>query len=137
MAVLEIPRPPVEGIYLKKAADEIRILPGKSLLPVCKGEPVSTWREAAYCESYNTLNSVHPGQWARTIRTQKHRYTYYPDGYGEQLFDLISDPDELNNLVADPAYADVKAGLKDRLMELIILQDYPKTTRELFKFGVH
>ncbi len=62
MAVLEMPRQPVEGIYLKKAVHEIRVLPGNSLLPVWKGEPVSNWREAAYCESYNKINSSHPGQ---------------------------------------------------------------------------
>ena len=34
------------------------------------------------------------------------------------LFDLGQDPLERNNLIADPLYAEVKAGLRKRLLEL-------------------
>ena len=43
------------------------------------------------------------------------------EGWGEHtladelLFDLVFDPGEAHNLAADPAYADVKAALADRL----------------------
>ena len=53
------------------------------------------------------------------------------------MFDLRTDPDEQHNVVADPAYAAQRQALRDRLLELIVMQDYPKTRRELFALGVH
>ena len=113
------------------------ILPGRSLLPLCRGEDVPGWRDCIYSESYNFVAESHPGQWARTVRNERYRYTMYPDGYGEQLFALTSDPDETSNLAGDPGHAAVRAELRDRLLELVIMQDYPKTRRELWGFGVH
>ena len=132
-----MPLLPKMGPYLDRAASEIPLLPGRSLLPLCSGDTPDDWRTAAYCESYNHINSAHLGQWARTVRTDRYRYTYYPDGYGEQLFDLLEDRDEQRNLVADPDHAQVRVGLRDRLLDLVIGQDYPKTRRELFALGVH
>ena len=132
-----LPPMPKMGPYLSTPQEEIPILPGKSLLPICRGENPADWRDAAYVESYNRISS--PDlliDWARTIRTKKFRYTLYAGG-GEQMFDLSKDPDEQENIVADPSHADDRQQLRDRLMELIILQDYPKTRRDLFAFGVH
>jgi hypothetical protein len=53
------------------------------------------------------------------------------------MFDLRVDPDEQHNVVADPAYAADRLALRDRLLELIVMQDYPKSRRELFALGVH
>ena len=128
---------PTMGGYLKMEADELPILPGRSMLPLCRGEQVDDWRSAAYCESYNPIWSNDVGDWARTIRTADYRYTFYPNGNGEQLFDLKNDPDEQRNLFNDPAHADVRRDLRDQLLELIVLQDYPKTRRECFALGVH
>ena len=131
-----LPPMPKMGPYLKPSAEEIPILPGRSLLPFCRGEQPEDWRDAAYCESYNVISSVTPGDWARTIRTEDFRYTFYPNN-GEQLFDLRHDPDEQHNLAADPASASIRQRLRDKLLELIVMQDYPKTRRDLFALGVH
>ena len=53
------------------------------------------------------------------------------------MFDLKKDPDEIHNIVADPDYADIRTDLRDQLMTLIVMQDYPKTRRDLFAIGVH
>jgi arylsulfatase A-like enzyme len=48
-------------------------------------------------------------------RTQSHKYVrrlYEKD----ELYDLKADPQELNNVVDDPAYAQVLNQLKDRLL---------------------
>lgn len=132
-----LPAMPKMGPYLKRGAEDIEALPGRSVLPLCRGEAPSDWRAAAYCESYNAIWSVDPTDWARTIRTKDLRYTFYAAGGGAQLFDLRRDPDEQTNVVADPAYADTRQELRDRLLELIVLQDYPKTRRDLFALGVH
>ncbi|MEM7127518.1 MAG: sulfatase-like hydrolase/transferase [Chloroflexota bacterium] len=137
MAELDFPPMPKTGPYLKTPAEEIPQMAGRSLLPLCRGEKPADWRTAAYCESYNRIDADHPGQWARTIRTRDWRYTYYPQGYGEQLFDLQADPDEQHNLVGDAAHQAKRQMLRDQLMDLIILQDYPKPRRSLFALGVH
>lgn len=132
------PKPlPRMGTHLKIEDEKIEILPGKSVLPLCIGETIQNWRSEAYTESYNAIWSIEYTDWARTVRTKQYRYTYYPDYTGEQLFDLINDPDEQNNLVSKPEYNEIKLDMKNRLLENIIKQDYPKTIRELFALGVH
>jgi N-sulfoglucosamine sulfohydrolase len=37
----------------------------------------------------------------------------------EELYDLQADPDQMNNLVSDPAYADVRRELAERLMSVL------------------
>ncbi|MCX7015629.1 MAG: sulfatase-like hydrolase/transferase, partial [Candidatus Sumerlaeota bacterium] len=137
IAGLRLPPMPKMGPYLKTAAADIPILPGRSLLSLCRGEEVDDWRTASYCESYNAIWSIDPRDWARTIRTRQYRYTFYAHEGGEQLFDLRNDPDEQRNLAADPGHARVRQELRDQLMEMIVLQDHPKTRRDLFALGVH
>ena len=61
----------------------------------------------------------------------------YPDNTGEQLFDLVDDSDETRNLAADPDHRQIRLELRDRLLDLIIHQDYPHSPRSRFAFGVH
>ena len=110
---------------------------GRSLVELCRGKHPDNWRQEAYIESFRYFGQDALGTWARTIRTDRYRYTYYPDGNGEQLFDIESDPDEQNNLINNPEYASVRQELKDRLMELIIAQDFPVSPRDLFCSGIH
>jgi arylsulfatase A-like enzyme len=112
------------------------VMAGRSLLGPACGRQGQDWRDAAYCGSYNGIWSASVGDWAQTIRTANLRYTYWPNG-GEQLFDLANDPGEQRNLVDDPAWAKTRDELRFRLMRLLILQDYPRTRRELFALGVH
>ena len=79
---------------------------------------------------------INPGDWTQTILTNQYRYTIYPQ-QGGQLFDLQKKPDEQLNLVADTNYLGIRQKLQYQLMELIILQDYPKTRRELFALVVY
>jgi arylsulfatase A-like enzyme len=51
------------------------------------------------------------------IRTQRYKYVSYRDGE-QELYDLQSDPDELQNLVADPTYARVRSLLASELSTL-------------------
>lgn len=136
-AGLRLPPLPAMGRALKAEPRELDPLPGRSLLPLCRGERPADWRDAAYCESYNTIHSADPGLWARTVRTRRWRYTFYPQGNGEQLFDLDSDPDEQVNRVAHPEFTSIRREMRDRLMEQIVMQDQPKTRRALFALGVH
>ncbi len=134
LAGIPLPQPPVMGPYHR---GEPEAYPGRSLVPLLRGQRPRDWRDAAYIESYNNIQSSSLSFWARTIRTSEWRYTLYPGGTGEQLFHLRTDPHETRNLAFDPRHAHVRQRLRDRLLELIILQDYPHTPRERFALGVH
>ena len=134
MAGLRLPGPRTMGPYLK---EEPEVFPGRSLLPLCRGRAPQAWRDAAFIESYNNISSASTANWARTVRTGEWRYTTYPQGQGEQLFNLQDDPDEQHNLAGDPGSAAVRREVRDRLLDLLILQDYPTTVRSLFALGVH
>jgi choline-sulfatase len=54
----------------------------------------------------------------RSVRTKKHKLIYYAHLNRYQLFDLEKDPWEMNDLVNDPAYGQVKTELIARLRNL-------------------
>lgn len=135
LAGLPQPQLPVQGPH---TPDETAPgLPGSSLLPWCHEEQPSGWRDAVYIESYNNTNSRTPQNWARTIRTHGWRYTLYPSGAGEQLIHISDDVDETRNLAGDPCHAETRRAMRDRLLEEVILQDFPHPPRDLFALGVH
>lgn len=136
IAGLQMPGIPARGENGLVRRTDIPRIPGRSLLPLCRGDGRG-WRDAAYCESYNTSSSNDPRQWARTVRTLRYRYTMYPGDRGEQLFDLSRDADEQTNLAASGAHAPVRRELRDLLLEAVILQDHPKTPQGLYALGVY
>jgi arylsulfatase A-like enzyme len=135
MAGVPYPEPVVMGPYHQGAKP--KALPGRSLLTLCRGRVPSDWRNAAYVESFNNLRGSDPMDWARSIRTTEWRYTTYPGGKGEQLFRLRDDPNETKNLAFDPRFAHARTLLRDRLLEQVVLQDYPHGPRSRFALGVH
>lgn len=137
MAELKPVALPKMGPYLKVETKDIPVLAGESVVGLCNGSKKNSFRQEAYVESYNSICSIEYSDWARTILADGFRYTYYPDNNGDQLFDIKNDPNEQVNLTADTNYLEIKRNLKDRLMECIIRQDFPKTIRELYALGVH
>ena len=135
LAGLPQPRVPVGGPHASDGVD--LSLPGSSLLPWCRGEEPAGWRDAVYVESYNNIDSRTPMNWARTVRTEEWRYTLYPGGAGEQLFHICDDIDETRNLAGEFGYAKIRGALRGRLLEEVILQDFPHPPRDLFALGVH
>ena len=61
------------------------------------------------------------GEWGegpnanRMIHGGRHKLIYYPVGNRIQLFDLESDPGELNDLAGSPGCAEIQARLGERL----------------------
>ncbi len=80
---------------------------GKSMTPLFKGEDKTPWRKY-YCDTYDMINLGNNGEkpHMRMLRSQKWKYVIYEDENGllmdngarDQLFNLESDPGELNNL---------------------------------------
>ncbi len=87
-------------------------LEGQSLLPLLHGQEVA-WREYVICEvdysdrEANYHLDLPPAQcWAVMVRTEEWKYIAF-NGFRPMLFDLINDPEELNDLGDDPAYETV------------------------------
>jgi len=82
--------------YLALPIPTGRNLPGRSCLPLWRGQPM---RENEIVVVYDEYGPV------RMIRTKDWKYTHrYPGGPNE-LYDLANDPDERRNLAAEPAQA--------------------------------
>ncbi len=66
---------------------------------------------AVFLEYYAKQKWVNP---IRTIRTRQWKLNWYDSGHKE-LYDLTADPRETINVVDDPAFAEIQAGLESRL----------------------
>jgi arylsulfatase A-like enzyme len=52
------------------------------------------------------------------VRTERYTYVVYTETGDEELYDRRTDPYELRSVAADPAYAQIKSRLVDRLAKL-------------------
>ncbi len=90
---------------------------GKSLMPIVQGESPPDWRSCFYYEhTYNTKPPRSPIAKVEGIRTERWKYTRYPDTTPvfEQLFDLDADPLEQHNLAAVSTHAKVLNDLRSQ-----------------------
>lgn len=110
---------------------------GRSLLDLARGRTPPDWREAVFIESFNNLDSRRASNWVKTVRTADSRYSLYGDGAGEQMFDLAADPDEQENLAADPAHRRQREQMRDLLLQHLLVERYPHPPRDLFRLGAH
>jgi hypothetical protein len=60
----------------------------------------------------------------RGIRTERYTFAVYPDG-DWVLFDNEKDPYQMDNLVNDPAYTELKERLRARLEQILAESEYP------------
>jgi arylsulfatase A-like enzyme len=86
---------------------------GRSILPLLRGDSPK-WREYVHGECA-IVPSMDSGM--QYVTDGKTKYVYYPGTGQEELFDLESDPAELENLVADHACADLRLMWRRRLVE--------------------
>lgn len=101
---------------------------GESLLPVLKGENPDDWRKEVYYH-YFEYPGAHSVKRHYGIRTDNYKliHFYFDADYWE-LYDIKSDPSEMNNLINDPSYDSILLELKQRLYEL---KDHYGDTPEL------
>lgn len=93
---------------------------GKSLRPLIDGENVN-WRKFVISEVGQGKNR------GRMALTDRYKYIVYESGANpEQLFDIISDPLEQHNLIAEPSVKEDLARMRR------LLQDYIQRTRDSF-----
>jgi arylsulfatase A-like enzyme len=92
---------------------------GRDLTPLVRDEPVE-WREDWYYEHvYNTKPPRRPIVKCEGVRTDRWKYTRYPEiePPHEQLFDLGNDPREERNLASNPAQTETLSRLRKRCDE--------------------
>jgi len=100
---------------------------GRSFKSICEtGKEPEDWKKAAYCRYWmHMAHHDNPGEMA--IRTKTHKLIYFyganykgenqtPPGW--ELYDLTTDPDELNNVYDNPDYAETRDALKKQFAEL-------------------
>ncbi|WP_425397970.1 malectin domain-containing carbohydrate-binding protein [Aeoliella sp.] len=88
---------------------------GSSLVPFLNGETTSTvsWRSDFLIEAEKSLGGEYNG-----VRTEQYMYAEYTNGTAE-LYDIVADPYQLENLAENPAYATIRTQLSTRIAELM------------------
>lgn len=90
----------------------LRLYPGKSWMPLLKETEAPDLHQEILIENDNPAT----GYQIRTLVTQRHRLTFLPGTPDGELYDLLADPHEWNNLWNDAAHASLKADLIARMM---------------------
>ena len=88
---------------------------GTSFAPLLRGEDVP-WRDEVFYEYFADFPyQVPPSQ---AVRTDRWLYVEYDRGLAPELYDTVADPAQRVNLVDEPAFADARQELSQRLADL-------------------
>ena len=106
------------------APDELQ---GVSLRPVLEQRPGLDWRDDVYYRYYQQMDSYHRVARHEGVRGERYKLLHFtePGFEGYELYDLATDPHELDNRIDDPALADVRAHLIERMAALRAELDVP------------
>ncbi|MEM9405864.1 MAG: sulfatase-like hydrolase/transferase [Acidobacteriota bacterium] len=84
--------------------------PGRSVLAKL-ADPELAWRQMQYAE-HGTVRAIVGPRYKLVVR-----YGPLPEGHGDELYDLVNDPRETRNRIADEALAEVRETLRSQLDE--------------------
>jgi len=90
---------------------------GRSLLPIWRGRPPADWRTSMYYRYYHDPGD-HNTRAHYGVRTRSHKLIHFWKKDQWELFDLVNDPAELNNLYGTPGHEQLTAALKAELLRL-------------------
>ena len=100
---------------------------GLSMIPLLQ-EDKKEWRDELYYHYYE-YPGIHMVKRHYGIRTERYKLIHFYYDIDEwEMYDLEEDPDEMNNLYGDAAYAEIQAELHERLEKLRV---YYKDSKEL------
>lgn len=110
---------------------------GRSLLPQLTGKGEVNLRDAVYCEYYNSW--THSDAYGSMLRTASEKIVVYhgtnQDGTNQdgtdqgELYDLVSDPDEFDNLWDSPDHMAMKLRLMKQCFDASVLSMDPDPPR--------
>ena len=104
-----------------------RQMQGKSFLPICTGAAEEDHhRDTVYCEYTNSWSHQAYGT---MLRTQTHKIVVYHGTDQGELYDLVEDPDEFNNLWSDPEFVNLKSSLVKQAFDANVLTMDPMPER--------
>ncbi|AWW00644.1 sulfatase family protein [Arcticibacterium luteifluviistationis] len=109
---------------------------GENLIPLFKGE-TENFREAVYYHYYE-YPAIHMVKRHYGIVTEDYKLIHFYDDVDEwELYDRKKDPQEMNSVYADPAYAETLAKLKTDLADLRVKykdsEDLDKKYMQMYK----
>lgn len=121
------PEPMVMNIDLASTLLELagtqpaRPLHGLSVLPLLRGETPADWRTSILVEYYtDTVFQRIDRMGYKAVRTDRYKYINYLELSGmDELYDLETDPYELDNVIDDPEYAAILEEMKIELQRLL------------------
>jgi arylsulfatase A-like enzyme len=92
---------------------------GKSWVPLMSDTPTKEWRSSVYYHYYEFPHGWHDVKRHYGIRTDRYKLIhFYNDIDAWELYDLVNDPNELNNLYSNNEFAPLVDSLKTELGEL-------------------
>ncbi len=90
-------------------ADPLPGARGHSLVPLLESDgDAADWPDTAFAETYAIGQRP-----ARMLRSGRWKLVVYHGSEHPQLFDMVADPDETNDLGTDPEYAEIRRNLTD------------------------
>ena len=90
---------------------------GRSLLAILRGRAAADWRTSMYYRYYHDPGD-HNTRAHYGVRTRTHKLIYFWKKDQWELFDLVNDPLEMNNIYGQPGQEQLTAGLKAELARL-------------------
>ncbi|MEO0529604.1 MAG: sulfatase [Planctomycetota bacterium] len=105
--------------FLEAAGAEVPdAVQGRSLIGLLGGSPPTEWRDAIYYHYYGHPD-VHNVARHRGVRTETHKLIHFYQLDEWELYDLVADPNEMDNLYGQPEYATLTVELKAELERLV------------------
>ena len=101
----------LEATGAKKSPD----MQGRSFLPLLMGTTPEDWRKSMYYRYYYSHFETEPHF---GVRTDTHKLIHFDRIDQWELYDLVNDPREINNLYNDPSYTSLVKKLKRELKRL-------------------
>ncbi len=90
---------------------------GRSMLPILRGRTPTDWRTSMYYRYYHDPGD-HNTRAHYGVRTKTHKLIYFWKKDQWELYDLVNDPLEMNNIYGQPGQEQLTATLKAELMRL-------------------
>jgi choline-sulfatase len=98
----------VDFAGISNVLEESKNYPGKSFLPLAtNGVMHSAWRNVQFCEYGNV----------RIVRSHRYKFVKRAEAGADQLFDLVNDPAEAINVIAEASNADIVNSLNGLLVD--------------------